>query len=478
MRSINGKWIRLPIFLMNIFYISTLWASTFRTEVEYRIVINEVKEKIQTNFLGIPVKVDYTLNWETQKSSASDWTASIGDDIKNYKLILDKYKDDIPLTSTDTVFATSSLLLKDLPVGYRYSFIIQAFNQIDEIVAESKPVWAVSGRKLSPSNGDQSSWHYWIPFNGRIPLWLFGLERYFDSSTFFGKVAFHGIWNFAIIGVIIWLFFCARHTGLGRIFMFEKGIVLGGGYDNSYRKRISKEFEEMNKENETEDQILQRQMDQYTGIINKWKVIVVHAKWNSKIILKKIAQKPNVLNAIEGASAEYWSGSEGAVQIEELVKHIKQSKFNGKSFTDYPSVRIILAGIKSHEMNGYHWMKVSEEVDRSIENRASLEHEKIRRKSLMDWLWNLGTFSPLLGLFGTATGISAAFGKLQDMPEGTSQSEIIDRLAGGIYEALWTTIEGLLVGIALMLLYFIYQNKLKWIYSKWEEIYIKVSEWF
>jgi biopolymer transport protein ExbB len=84
--------------------------------------------------------------------------------------------------------------------------------------------------------------------------------------------------------------------------------------------------------------------------------------------------------------------------------------------------------------------------------------------------------APLIGLFGTATGISHAFSKLVFLKADISQTALVKELAGGIYEALWTTIEGLFVGIILMLLYFYYHNKLNWIYSKWEDIYVHVSE--
>jgi biopolymer transport protein ExbB/TolQ len=84
--------------------------------------------------------------------------------------------------------------------------------------------------------------------------------------------------------------------------------------------------------------------------------------------------------------------------------------------------------------------------------------------------------SPLVGLFGTATGISNAFVTLTMLKTDITQTALVKRLAGGIFEALWTTIEGLLAGIILMMLYYYYQNKLNWIYSKWEEIYVQVSE--
>ena len=34
----------------------------------------------------------------------------------------------------------------------------------------------------------------------------------------------------------------------------------------------------------------------------------------------------------------------------------------------------------------------------------------------------------------------------------------------------------LIVGICFMLLYYYYQTKLNWIYSKWEDMYVYISE--
>jgi hypothetical protein len=53
---------------------------------------------------------------------------------------------------------------------------------------------------------------------------------------------------------------------------------------------------------------------------------------------------------------------------------------------------------------------------------------------------------------------------------------LIHQLAGGIHEALWTTIEGLIFGITFMLVYYYYQKKMEWVYSKWEEDYVYVIE--
>ena len=95
----------------------------------------------------------------------------------------------------------------------------------------------------------------------------------------------------------------------------------------------------------------------------------------------------------------------------------------------FPAVRIIHAGLEKHELGGYHWMTASEKVDRAIESRAASELENLRRRSLMDWLWNLGTLSPLIGLFGTGHGHQQ---RLQEPgePQGQCQSGRPGQAAG------------------------------------------------
>jgi biopolymer transport protein ExbB/TolQ len=107
-----------------------------------------------------------------------------------------------------------------------------------------------------------------------------------------------------------------------------------------------------------------------------------------------------------------------------------------------------------------------------------MELEQLKGKTKIEWLWNLSATAPLIGLFGTVTGISVAFQRLALQSERgiVDTSAKISELAGGINEALWTTIFGLSVGIFLVLFYYLFKNKLDWIYSKWEQIYVDVSE--
>ena len=75
----------------------------------------------------------------------------------------------------------------------------------------------------------------------------------------------------------------------------------------------------------------------------------------------------------------------------------------------------------------------------------------------MTWINYLNVFAtiaPMVGLFGTVSGMIAAFNKLK-----AGESEPAD-LAGGIGEAMITTAGGLIVGIPAMFFFFFFRTKL------------------
>lgn len=147
-----------------------------------------------------------------------------------------------------------------------------------------------------------------------------------------------------------------------------------------------------------------------------------------------------------------------------------------KGLEPFPTSKIIRAGLEIHRMNGYRWLKPTEEVKRAFEDRASTEIETLRRKSKIDWFWNYGALAPLVGLFGTVTGITFAFQELSKASMNPDFVNTIQMLSHGIFEALWTTIFGLANGIVFVVIYYYYKHKLDWIYAKWEEIYVHITE--
>jgi biopolymer transport protein ExbB/TolQ len=307
---------------------------------------------------------------------------------------------------------------------------------------------------MSPPQQDEVSGSLGLPFSGRFPMALMGKGYVFDGATNEGKLAFHLIWYFFLLGLII-MVFCWWYLRLGNVFPMKHMLLnLGLGVTAAYRRNVRKAFDAGDTGG--------------AGIVQEWRKLLANAKEKMWDYFEK--ESPRTIEDIQMKNIEFWHDV-GARKVKELKNRIKIEGFDHS-----PSGKIILAGLENHEHGGFRWMEVSKEIDRAIENRATLEIEKLRRKSFMDWLWNFGTLAPLLGLFGTATGISHAFSTMKDQPLNSDQVAIARDLAGGIFEALWTTIFGLVVAILLMLFYYFYQNKLNRIFSKWEEIYLKISE--
>lgn len=83
----------------------------------------------------------------------------------------------------------------------------------------------------------------------------------------------------------------------------------------------------------------------------------------------------------------------------------------------------------------------------AIENTGNIEIANLEKG--MPWLATTAAGAPMLGFLGTVIGMVEAFYNLASA--GTSAN--IDILAGGIYEALVTTVAGLVVGIIALFAY-------------------------
>lgn len=108
--------------------------------------------------------------------------------------------------------------------------------------------------------------------------------------------------------------------------------------------------------------------------------------------------------------------------------------------TDTPYARLIEKGITrlGRPMN---------DVLVAIENVGNLEVAKLEKG--FPWLATAAAGAPMLGFLGTVTGMVRAFYNMAFA--GTSAD--ITTLSGGIYEALVTTVAGLVVGIIALFAY-------------------------
>jgi biopolymer transport protein ExbB len=111
--------------------------------------------------------------------------------------------------------------------------------------------------------------------------------------------------------------------------------------------------------------------------------------------------------------------------LEEAVKFCES--------TDSPISRIINAGLKNQRRSRM-------EIIRAIEDQGALEVSKLEKGILT--LQTISKMAPLLGLFGTVTGMIRSF---QAMGGGAGEDPRL--VANGIAEALTATAAGLIVAI-------------------------------
>lgn len=108
--------------------------------------------------------------------------------------------------------------------------------------------------------------------------------------------------------------------------------------------------------------------------------------------------------------------------------------------TDTPYARLIAKGISriGRPMN---------DVLVAIENTGNIEVANLGKG--LPWLATTAAGAPMIGFLGTVVGMVQAFYNLA----AAGSSANIDVLAGGIYEALVTTVAGLVVGILALFAY-------------------------
>ncbi|MCM1109821.1 MAG: MotA/TolQ/ExbB proton channel family protein [Clostridium sp.] len=108
--------------------------------------------------------------------------------------------------------------------------------------------------------------------------------------------------------------------------------------------------------------------------------------------------------------------------------------------TDTPWARLIGKGVSriGRPMN---------DVLAAVENTGNLEISRLGKG--LPWLATTAAGAPMLGFLGTVVGMVQAFFNLAEADSGAN----IGILAGGIYEALVTTVAGLVVGIVALFAY-------------------------
>jgi len=137
--------------------------------------------------------------------------------------------------------------------------------------------------------------------------------------------------------------------------------------------------------------------------------------------------------------------------------------------------KIWIGGLQNHLKNENHY-HTSSEIDRAFD--YTIDREVGNMKGFLDALWNIASIAPMIGLFGTVTGISRSFAEISKFGGDKAQSDLISTLARGINEALYTTIWGLSIGILTMLIYYLFKWRQDHVAVKWESIFVEISNNF
>lgn len=80
--------------------------------------------------------------------------------------------------------------------------------------------------------------------------------------------------------------------------------------------------------------------------------------------------------------------------------------------------------------------------------------ESLSLRSAVMWLLYLAHIATLLGLLGTVLGVQEAFGRVAQ-----SQQSILAEVAGGIHQAVSTTIAGLCLAIPALVLHYAFRDR-------------------
>lgn len=139
---------------------------------------------------------------------------------------------------------------------------------------------------------------------------------------------------------------------------------------------------------------------------------------------------------------------------EELEEQLTQSLSQGQvgqalsQCQAYPSCLASLVSSSLAEVEG-GWS----EVEKALDDEASEQAARLFRK--IEYLSVLGNIAPMVGLLGTVIGMILAFREVADT-QGAARAA---QLASGIYQALVTTVGGLLIAIPAIGAFAVFRNR-------------------
>ena len=147
---------------------------------------------------------------------------------------------------------------------------------------------------------------------------------------------------------------------------------------------------------------------------------------------------------VERCIVIYKASKEDATFIKRIRDYIHEGEIESATklckVTNTPYSRLIMKGLTriGRPMN---------DVLVAIENTGNIEVSALGRG--FTWLSTTAAAAPMLGFLGTVTGMVEAFFAMSNAGSAAN----ISVLSGGIYEALVTTVAGLIVGIIALFAY-------------------------
>lgn len=146
-------------------------------------------------------------------------------------------------------------------------------------------------------------------------------------------------------------------------------------------------------------------------------------------------------------------------ELERLIVHgeIKQAISTCHQKENYSlATEVILAGLNRYQSSEFGFAEYRSAVEEAGEDQTG----KLYRRT--EILHVIGSIAPMLGLTGTVLGMIDAFTTIASL-EGMAQPK---ELAGGIGQALITTLLGLVVAIPSMVAFSYFRNKIDSIVSE------------
>ncbi|WP_243050955.1 protein TolQ [Dyella sp. RRB7] len=185
-------------------------------------------------------------------------------------------------------------------------------------------------------------------------------------------------------------------------------------------------------------------------------VLLVFSFLSWVIIIRKHAQLKSAMQEAEGFEERFWSGADLAQLFREVSNRGAENGGMENVFESGFREFVRQRQRRTHDMR-----IVIEGSERAMRVAGTREIGRLERN--LEFLANVGSISPYVGLFGTVIGIMGAFQGLGEMKDVT-----IAVVAPHISEALIATAMGLFAAIPAVWAYNRFANKVERVASRYE----------